>query len=108
MNLILLLGLPKETMKIYKKYKNIGILLYTAKSYQKAIPFLKESLTSNNYNENYLYIGVCYIKTNQLDSAYTYLQNTPIFLPELTDAARWYLAIYFLKIRKNLIIVNPF
>lgn len=90
-------GITKGNNENLQKIQTKGLLFYTEKKYQKAIPFLKKSLLSDKYNENYLYLSICYLETNQLDSAYTYLQNTPIFLPVLTDAAKWYLAIFYLK-----------
>ncbi len=90
-------GISKGNTENLHKNQEQGLQLYTSKKYAKALPFLKKSFKSNKYNENSLYISVCYLKTNQLDSAYTYLKKTPILVSELTDATTWYLAIYYLK-----------
>ncbi len=90
-------GITKGHKEELQRNQEQGLQLYTAGNYQEALFFLKKTFQTNKYNENSLYISICYLKTNQLDSAYIYLQNTPILLPELTDAARWYLAIYYLK-----------
>ena len=91
------IGITKSIEEDLQKDQIRGLQLYTIENYDKALPYLKKNFLTNEYNENSLYISICYLKKNQLDSAYKYLQQTPTLVPELADAARWHLAIYYLK-----------
>ncbi len=71
---------------------------YGQKQYDKAIYLFNKKLTTNPQdNESQLYIGICYLETNQIEKAITSFEKVRINSEEYYNEAAWYLALVYIK-----------
>lgn len=74
------------------------MVLYGSKEYEKAINIFKETLVLNPQdNESLLYLGICYLETNQTDKSIDAFKRVRLNSEEYYNDAAWYLALAYLK-----------
>ena len=74
------------------------MILYGSKEYDKAIKLFKKNLELKPQdNESMLYLGICYLQTNQTDKSIDAFKRVRLNSEEYYNDAAWYLSLAYLK-----------